>query len=194
MPTEQAIRAIVGLGNPGREYAATRHNVGFMAVDALAAEYGVAWSRKFSGRHGRLLFGRHDLLLHEPETFMNLSGESVQPMCAFYRLPAEAMVVVHDDIDLPFGELRIRDGGGHGGHNGIRSIRQRMATDRFVRLKVGVGRPGQGEVTDHVLGRFSNEERAALPDIIAATVRTLWLLVEQGVLVAMNETNGRKVV
>ncbi len=194
MPEEQAIRAIVGLGNFGREYAETRHNVGFMAVDALAAEHGVTWARKFSGRHGRLLVGRHDLLVHEPLTYMNLSGDSVQPMCAFYRLPAEAMVVVHDDIDLPFGELRIRDGGGHGGHNGIRSIRQRMGTDRFVRLKVGVGRPGQGEVTDHVLGRFTGDERAALPALITATVRTLWLLIEQGVKVATNETNGRKVV
>ena len=194
MVAAATIRAIVGLGNPGSEYAMTRHNVGFMVLDELAARSNVSLRAKFSGRFGRLAEGSDDLLLLAPQTWMNLSGDAVQPMCAFFRVQPTELLVVHDDIDLPFGELRIKMGGGHAGHNGLRSIIARLASPEFVRLRVGVGRPEDATVRDHVLTAFRGADRAALDQVIDAAVAAVWLIVRKGGRAAMNEVNGQRVV
>lgn len=194
MVAEATIRAIAGLGNPGSEYAMTRHNVGFMVIDELAARANLSLRAKFSGRFGRLSQGANDLLVLAPQTWMNLSGEAVQPMCAFFRVQPGELLVVHDDIDLPFGELRIKIGGGHAGHNGLRSIIARLASPDFVRLRVGVGRPEDATVRDHVLTAFQGPERAALEKVIDAAVDAVRLIVKKGGRAAMNEVNGQRVV
>ena len=194
MVAAAAIRAIAGLGNPGSEYALTRHNVGFMVIDELASRGNLNLRAKFAGRFGRLTHDQEDLLVLAPQTWMNLSGDSVQPMCAFFRVPPGELLVVHDDIDLPFGELRIKIGGGHAGHNGLRSIVARMASADFVRLRVGVGRPDEATVRDHVLTAFRGDERAALDQVIDAAVKAVWLVVRKGGRAAMNEVNGQRVV
>lgn len=194
MAAVPAIRAVVGLGNPGAEYAKTRHNVGFMVIDELASRGNLSLRSKFSGRFGRLNPDQHDLLVLAPQTWMNLSGDSVQPMCAFFRVPPAELLVVHDDIDLPFGELRIKIGGGHAGHNGLRSIVARLASADFVRVRVGVGRPDDATVRDHVLTAFRGDESAALDQVIDAAVKAVWLIVSKGGRAAMNEVNGQRVV
>ena len=194
MVSAPAIRAVAGLGNPGPEYASTRHNVGFMVIDELARRGGLRLRSKFSGRFGQLIEGQTELLALAPQTWMNLSGDSVQPMCAFFRISASELLVVHDDIDLPFGELKIKIGGGHAGHNGLRSIISRMASADFLRLRVGVGRPEQATVRDHVLATFRGEERADLDKVIDAAADAVWQIARLGGRAAMNEVNGRRVV
>jgi len=186
---------IVGLGNPGKKYQANRHNVGFMALDAMAAEVsGLAWKEKFSGVFGRGdLFGGSHVLL-KPMTFMNLSGDSVQPAMAFSKVPLGDVVVVHDELDVPFGEVRLKVGGGHAGHNGLRSIIERAGSPDFVRVRIGIGRPPpgfRGEVADYVLRDFDPSERAELPDVIARAIHAAKRVLAVGVAAAMNEVNAK---
>ncbi len=168
---------VVGLGNPGREYARNRHNVGFMVVDELARRSGGSWRKKFSGRIAEVRIDEHKVALLEPETFMNLSGRSVQAAAAFYKLEPDAILVVHDEGDLPFGRLQARLGGGLAGHNGLRSIAQSLRTPDFLRLRVGVGRPGRGDprsLSDFVLADFEpHEDRDDLVARAADAVETL---------------------
>ncbi len=194
MQKVQAIRVVAGLGNPGSEYTSTRHNVGFMVIDELAARAGLRLRAKFSGRFGRLIDSEGELMLLAPQTWMNLSGDAVQPMCAFFRVPPAELLVVHDDIDLPFGELRIKIGGGHAGHNGLRSIASRLASPDFLRLRVGVGRPDLATVREHVLTSFGRSERADLPKVIEAAADAVRLVARLGGRGAMNEVNGRSVI
>jgi PTH1 family peptidyl-tRNA hydrolase len=148
---------VVGLGNPGREYERNRHNVGFMIVDELARRSGGGWRSKFSGKLAEVRIDDHRVGLLKPETFMNESGRSVQAAAAFFKLEPDAVLVVHDEGDLPVGRLQLRLGGGLAGHNGLRSIAQRLGTPEFMRLRVGVGRPGRGDrrgLADYVLSDF----------------------------------------
>jgi len=188
------MKLVVGLGNPGPQYAQTRHNVGFMVVDELAARAGLRLRARFSGRFGRLIDSEGELLMLAPQTFMNLSGDAVQPMCAFFRVPPAELLVVHDDIDLPFGELRVKIGGGHAGHNGLRSIAGRLASRDFLRLRIGVGRPEVASVSDHVLTAFRPGERTHLPKVIEAAADAVRLIDRLGGRGAMNEVNGRSVI
>jgi len=196
------VAAIVGLGNPGRAYAGHRHNVGFMATDRLAERLGVRWTQKFNGNFARARLpgpvGDVDVTLLQPLGFMNLSGHSVQAMAAFFALPAEAILVVHDDLDLAFGRVQIKAGGGHGGHNGLRSIVAQLGGAGFVRVRIGIGRPGSDggptkggddAVSNWVLSNFGASDRAELPDAIDRAVAAIADVVKLGVRPAMNGHN-----
>lgn len=163
---------IVGLGNPGTKYNNTRHNLGFMVVDSLAKTLGATFNPapKFQAEIAKL----PAIVLLKPQTFMNLSGAAVAQVANYYRIPASNIFITYDDLDLPFGTLRFRESGSHGGHNGMRSIIQQLGTTAFPRLRIGIGRPAtdsSAEPSQHVLGAFSASEKKALPETIqAATV------------------------
>jgi PTH1 family peptidyl-tRNA hydrolase len=151
---------IVGLGNPGPEYRRSRHNIGFMVVDELARRHSASFRSKFSGRIADLRLDGKRVALLEPETYMNESGRSVGPAVRFYKLPLDALLVVHDEVDLPEGRLQVRLGGGLAGHNGLRSVAAHVGGSEFMRLRVGVGRPERGDrrsVADFVLAPFAPE-------------------------------------
>jgi len=168
---------VVGLGNPGGAYARNRHNAGFMVLDELARRRGGSWRSKFSGNLAEVRIDEHRVALLKPETFMNESGRSVQAASAFFKLEPEAILVVHDEGDLPLGRLQVRRGGGLAGHNGLRSIAQRLGTPEFLRLRVGVGRPERGDrrsLSDYVLSDFEpHEDVAALVTRAADAVEAL---------------------
>ena len=154
---------VAGLGNPGREYERTRHNVGWLVLDELARRHGGSWRSKFSGSLAEVRVDGSKLALLKPETYMNESGRSVAAATRFFKVPAESLLVVHDDVDLEPGRLQARRGGGLAGHNGLRSLGQHLGTQDFLRLRIGVGRPGRGDrrpVKDWVLSPFAPEEDA----------------------------------
>lgn len=185
------MKLIVGLGNPGREYAETRHNVGWMTLDRLAERAG--WNVRVKGRDAAAsVRGRYrglDLMLVKPLTFMNDSGIAVRKALARERVPLEEMLVVMDDFALPYGRLRLRPSGSAGGHNGLRSIIGELGTERFARLRVGISEPRRGAV-DHVLSRFSSAERAALPELLDAAVDAVEAWALEGTGAAANRWNG----
>lgn len=168
---------VVGLGNPGRRHERDRHNVGFMVADELSLRHGGTFKGKFSGRVAEARVGEARIALLKPETYMNESGRSVQPAVRFYKTPLDGLLVVHDEVDLDVGRLQLRLGGGLAGHNGLRSIARRLGGQEFLRLRVGVGRPGRGdprEVADYVLSGFAPEDDAeALVGRAADAVETL---------------------
>ena len=179
---------VVGLGNPGREHARDRHNVGWMVVDELARRHQGSFKGKFRGRLGDIRVGDAKLALLKPETYMNESGASIQAAAAFYKLATEQVLVVHDDVDLETGRLQARLGGGLAGHNGLRSIAQRLGSQEFLRLRVGVGRPERGDprpVADYVLSAFAPEDDAEA--IIARACDAVELLAADG----LDETQRR---
>jgi PTH1 family peptidyl-tRNA hydrolase len=152
---------VAGLGNPGREHERDRHNVGWMVVDELARRHEGTFRAKFSGRLAETRFGGNSVALLEPETYMNDSGRSIGAAMRYFKVAPEAVLVVHDDVDLDVGRLQVRLGGGLAGHNGLRSIAQALGTQEFMRLRVGVGRPGRGDhrsVADYVLSGFADDE------------------------------------
>jgi peptidyl-tRNA hydrolase, PTH1 family len=154
---------VVGLGNPGREYAGNRHNVGWMVVEELARRHGASWKGKFSGQFAELRLDGHRVGLLKPETFMNESGSSVSAAARFFKLDPDAVLVVHDEGDLDLGRLQARAGGGLAGHNGLRSIAQELGTQDFLRLRIGVGRPERGDprpLADYVLSNFDPHDDA----------------------------------
>jgi len=159
---------VVGLGNPGREYARNRHNAGWMVVEELARRHGGTWKAKFSGQLAEIRLDGHKLALLKPETYMNESGRSVAAATRFYKLEPDAVLVVHDEGDFDLGRLQARKGGGLAGHNGLRSIAQHLKTPEFMRLRIGVGRPGRGDprpLADYVLSDFTPDDDA--PGLIA---------------------------
>lgn len=189
---ERPVKIIVGLGNPGDKYAATRHNIGFMAIDYLAEQYGIKVDRiKFKGLYGEVRLGGEKVLLLKPQTFMNLSGESVREMCEFYKVPMEDVVVIYDDISMKVGSLRIREKGSAGGHNGIKNIIYQMQTDVFPRIKVGVGAKPHPDydLADWVLGQFSQEDCKTLSELMPSIKQAVELLVEGKPKEAMNQCN-----
>jgi peptidyl-tRNA hydrolase, PTH1 family len=168
---------VVGLGNPGREYAENRHNVGHMVMDELARRHDGAWRAKFSGQIADVRIDGHKVALLKPETFMNDSGRSVRAAAAFFKLENDAVLVVHDESDLEPGRLQVRLGGGLAGHNGLRSVTQQLGSPEFMRLRVGVGRPGRGDrrpLADYVLSNFEPaEDRDGIVARAADAVETL---------------------
>jgi PTH1 family peptidyl-tRNA hydrolase len=179
---------VVGLGNPGRRYERDRHNVGFMVVDELARRHGATFKGKFRGHVAEIRVADRRLALLKPDTYMNDSGGSVQPAAAFYKTPLENLLVVHDEVDLELGRIQARLGGGLAGHNGLRSISGRLGTPDFLRLRVGVGRPGRGDpraVADFVLAPFAPDEDAAA--IVSRAADAAEALVEAG----LDETQRR---
>ena len=187
------MRLVAGLGNPGKEYEGTRHNVGFMVVDELARAARVAVDRKkFAAELGEGEVEGERCLLVKPLTFMNLSGEAVGAAARFYKVPAEHVVVVHDDLDLEFGRVQIKTGGGAGGHNGLKSLIAHLGPD-FVRIRVGIGKPGgKKEVVGHVLGGFDRKESEELPFAIGRAADATRCVVKNGPLRCMNEFNRRE--
>lgn len=186
---------VVGLGNPGKEYAAHRHNVGFMAVDALAAEVRAdPFREKFSAVYAKAEIAGEQAILLKPMTFMNGSGRSVQPAMAFFKIAPAELLVIHDELDLPFSTVRLKLGGGHAGHNGLRSIMASSGTGDFGRVRVGIGRPPpdfRGEVADFVLSGFDPVERAALPECLKQAVQSVLEVATRGFEAAMNVRNTR---
>ncbi|MDR1933019.1 MAG: aminoacyl-tRNA hydrolase [Spirochaetales bacterium] len=158
------IQLLVFLGNPGKEYEKTRHNVAWMAAEQLPFYASLAWQEKFKGRYALTGAGQPAgrLILLTPQTFMNLSGDCVRACMSFFKIEAGRLLVVHDETELPFGTISFRRGGGLGGHNGLKSIRNNLGTADFWRLRIGVGRPARGDVSSHVLGRFSPAEEPLL--------------------------------
>jgi peptidyl-tRNA hydrolase, PTH1 family len=172
---------VAGLGNPGREYAENRHNVGWMVADELARRHGGSWRRKFNGQLAEVRVDGHRIALLKPETYMNESGRAVQAAAAFFKVDPDAILVVHDEGDFDLGRLQARRGGGLAGHNGLRSIAERLGTQEFLRLRIGVGRPGRGDprpLADYVLSDFDPHDDAA--SIIARAADAVELLVVDG--------------
>jgi PTH1 family peptidyl-tRNA hydrolase len=184
---------IVGLGNPGREYESSRHNAGFLVADELRRRGALPdFKEKFSGVWTKgELFG-HAVAILKPMTFMNLSGDSVQPAAAFLKVPPSNIVVLHDELDLAWKDVRVKVGGGHAGHNGLRSMIQRLGTPDFLRVRIGIGKPGagfQGDTADWVLSGFDAMERAEWPDVEARAVDAVRKILEDGPAAAMNVAN-----
>jgi PTH1 family peptidyl-tRNA hydrolase len=185
------VKIVVGLGNPGREYTATRHNVGFMVVNRLARlAQGTAVKKRFRSEIVEGMLDGEKLVLVAPQTYMNLSGHAVREVVNWYHLPVEELIVVADDLDLPFGTLRMRARGSAGGHNGLASIIEQLGTQDVPRLKIGIGR-GPGSASARVLSRFSPEEDKALSDVIDRAAAGVRLWAHEGVIAAMNEVNRR---
>lgn len=184
---------IVGLGNPGEKYDRTRHNLGFMSADAIVSEYGGTWTKGFKGEYAEVFIngGKHYVL--KPQTYMNLSGESVQPLCAYYKIDAEDVIVVHDDMDIEYGRLKLKKGGSSGGHNGIKSITLHLGTESYVRVKMGIGKNIKKESIGHVLGKFSPDEAEKLDEFINISVKAIVSIVNDGILKAMNAYNNKNV-
>jgi PTH1 family peptidyl-tRNA hydrolase len=181
---------LVGLGNPGREYAETRHNIGFLVVDELARRWQLGpWRSKFGGE----LAQKDQAVVLKPMEYMNVSGQAVQRTAAFFKVEAPSTIVVHDEIDLEFGRLKVKVGGGHGGHNGLRSISEQVGP-AFIRVRCGVGKPegGKERVTGHVLGGFSKSERQEVPFLVGEAADAVELIMKQGVIAAMNKVNTDK--
>ncbi len=182
------MKILVGLGNPGSAYEGTRHNIGFRVVDRLAEESRISLSQKrFKALFGKGSIRSREVVLVKPLTFMNLSGQAVREVLAFYKRAIGDLVVIHDDLDLPFGALRIKRWGGDGGHQGIRSIIDALGGDNFSRLKVGIGRPpGRLDPADYVLSRFQESEERSLEEIVSRAAECVSVMILEGVEAAMN--------
>lgn len=180
------MRILAGLGNPGPRYRGTRHNAGYLVLDELAGRWGAAFRRTRDAEEARV----RDLLLLKPRTFMNLSGRAVQAALTRAGLPPAELLVIHDDLDLPLGRLRLRRGGGAGGQRGVRDIIERLGPD-FTRLKVGISRPPEGWTPEHwVLSRFAEGEREVLHAVVSAAADAVEILLDSGQEAAMNHVNG----
>lgn len=185
---------IAGLGNPGREYETTRHNVGFMAIDALAGKLGVDVStRKFLGYVGSSFIGGEKVVLLKPQTYMNASGESIRAAADFYKVEPEHVLVIYDDISLDIGSIRVRAKGSAGGHNGMKSIISHLGTDAYPRIRIGIGdKPARMDLADYVLSHFTKEETQTLQDAVTDAADAAALLITDGVQTAMNRYNKVK--
>jgi PTH1 family peptidyl-tRNA hydrolase len=189
------VQLIVGLGNPGPKYEQTRHNVGFVFVDELARSKGASWKleNKFHGEVCKLSLAGNEVWLLKPNTYMNLSGKAVAALARFYKIAPESILVVHDELDIPPGQLRLKQGGGHGGHNGLRDIVAQMGSREFLRLRVGIGHPGDSrDVTNYVLGKASPEDQKHIDNAIEEAMRTLPQVMEGDMQPAMNRLHSIK--
>ena len=187
------LRLVVGLGNPGARYENTRHNAGFIIADKIARDFNIFFDkRKFDCIFGRGFIEDVEVLLAKPMAFMNRSGPPIQKLAHFFRIQNKEMVVIHDDIDLVFGRLKIKEKGGHGGHNGVRSLIDAFGDGNFARLRVGIGRPeGNKSVTDQVLGRFSKDEKIILERIITLAKDAAVTILSYGTQEGMNRFNQK---
>ena len=182
---------IVGLGNPGKKYDATRHNIGFEAIDMLAKRNNIEVKKlKHKALCGEGTIGGNKVLLVKPQTFMNLSGQSLLDIVQFYKVDPKNIVVLYDDIDIPVGTLRIREKGSSGTHNGMKSIIYLLQTDQFPRIRIGVGKPQFGDLADYILGRFPKEEIPTMLETLERASQAVETLVKDGIAVSMNRYNG----
>jgi len=185
---------IAGLGNPGNDYTGTRHNIGFLLVEQLAAGWKAQWKaeKKFTARLARTEQDGRKIILCQPQTFMNASGEAIGALAGFYQIPVAKVLVVTDDADLPLGQIRMRARGSSGGHHGLESVEQQLATRDYPRLRLGIGRRADDdrEITDYVLGRFTAEERKTVEDVLARAGQQVECWWSAGIEAAMNQFNG----
>ncbi len=182
---------IAGLGNPGPKYQWTRHNAGFLFLDRLAYHENLSITRSsFSGLAGEWKYKDNRLILLKPQTFMNLSGKAVMQALQFYKLPLTNLIVAHDELDLPFGTVRFKQGGGHGGHNGLRSIMEQLGKD-FIRLRIGIGKPLHGDTSNYVLGNIPPTEMEILPRIMDGGLDMLESMLDHGLPKAMSLFNNK---
>ncbi len=186
---------MVGLGNPGSEYERTRHNVGFMVADRLCRHSGSSWrlEKKFQGWVAEVVWAGQRLRLLKPNTFMNASGEAVRSLSEWYRVPPEGILAIYDDLDVPFGRLRLRLSGSAGGHNGMKSIISHLGTQNFPRLRLGIGRGARSSVVGHVLGGFSPDEQKLLPEVLDLATEMVEGAIAQGLEKTMSLYNNREV-
>ncbi len=188
------LNLIVGLGNPGREYAQTRHNIGFLLLEHLASSWRASWKieNKFHARLARLERDARKIILCQPQSFMNASGQAVAALTQFYQMPLERVLVAVDDADLPLGQLRLRPSGSSGGHHGLESIEQQLGARDYPRLRLGIGRRAEDgrQITDYVLGRFLAEERKTVSEILARAAEQAQCWLTAGIQEAMNRFNG----
>lgn len=185
------MKLLVGLGNPGDKYAGTRHNIGFLVADRIAARHSIAIKKKgYQGLYGVGRVSGQETTILLPQTFMNRSGASVNAAFKSLGLTPGDLIVIYDDLDLPLGRIRVRPEGGHGGHNGMRDIIAIAGFKDFLRIKVGIGRPERGDVTSHVLGRFTSDEKKLLPQVLDLAADAAEALLTEGPIEAMNRFNN----
>lgn len=187
------MKLIAGLGNPGRQYENTPHNAGFLVADGLAETLGCNLRRSFwfDAKLGKVVYGKEPLLIVKPQTYMNRSGTAVSAVLRWHKLKPEDLIVVLDDADLPVGRLRIKPKGSSGGHKGLESVIGILGTDKFARVRLGIGRDEEGkDLVDHVLSPFSDDEQHRMDDVIKAAVKAVICIVESGVDAAMNDFNN----
>ncbi len=182
------MKIVLGIGNPGREYAMTRHNVGFMVIDELTAIYNVSFRERFKGLTGEAIIDGEKILLIKPLTYVNEAGRCALDVVNFYKLSVQDVIVVCDDANLPLGKLRIRRQGSDGGHNGLKSIIYNLKSEDFPRIRIGIDAP-QHDMVSHVLGRFSNEESAVMAQSIKSAADAAACIIKDGVDAAMNRYN-----
>ena len=184
---------IVGLGNPGEKYAGTRHNIGFMVADVLAEKLGGVYKDGHKGLYTEVFTGDKKVFILKPLTYMNLSGDSVASLANFFKVEPEDILVVHDDMDIEFGRIKFRRNGRAGGHNGIKSVIERLGTEDFCRLKMGIGKSGRGAV-GHVLGKFAPDEKEILDEFVRLGLQACESFIKDGIRKAMNEFNNRSII
>ena len=188
------MKLVAGLGNPGRDYAGTRHNIGFGVIARISDKYNIPLTGKeHKAICGKGMIGGEKVILAQPQTFMNLSGECVRSLVDYYKLESEDIIIAYDDIDLEVGQLRIRSKGSAGGHNGIKNIISHLGTNEFPRVKVGVGgKPEGGDLVRHVLGRFSREDEKVIGEVLDVAVEAVETILSDGVDAAMNRYNAKR--
>ncbi len=174
------IKVVTFLGNPGEEHSQTRHNIGWMMTDCCEPLKNLAWLKKFNGRYAVQIYNGEKVYFLKPYSFMNKSGESVQSLLHFFKIKPEYLLIVHDDIELDFGWISLKKGGGLGGHNGLRSIAQRLGTHDFYRLRLGISKPEDDELTPYVMGKFKPEENEQLPDFLQKSMQALEYILGRG--------------
>ncbi len=184
---------IVGLGNPGKSYERTRHNIGFAVVEKMAKKHGLEFRKqlKFKGSVAEGMIGADSVILLEPLTFMNNSGEAVVLLQRYLQIDLSRLLIVADDVDLPLGQLRMKINSGPGTHNGLKSVEDQLQTNRYARLRIGVGDRKEGDLSDHVLGRFSEEEEILVPGVLERAVQAIEIWLDKGVTSAMDFANVR---
>jgi peptidyl-tRNA hydrolase, PTH1 family len=189
---EKEIYLIAGFGNPGREYRNTRHNVGFKVIDSLVSEFNTKLTKvQFKAMIGSVELDNAHIILAKPQTFMNLSGQAVASLIRFYKIPLDHVIVAHDDIDLPLGTIRIRPGGGSGGQKGLASTIEKLGTQDFPRMRIGIGRPsGSQEAAGYVLQEFSSADAKVLIDVLPTAVQAMRTFISDGLEAAMTRFNG----
>ena len=182
---------IVGLGNPGREYEGTRHNIGFIFLDQLAEKYTISLTtRKFQAVFGSGVINEQNVILVKPMTYMNLSGQAVAQISKYYKIPPQRILVISDDLDLPVGKMRLRAKGGSGGQRGHKSIIESLKTENYPRLRIGIGKPERGEVSDYVLSKFSHQERKSIDVVLQNTQQACEIFLKEGIAAAMNKISS----
>lgn len=186
------MKLVVGLGNPGKDYENTRHNIGFMVIDNYIKSNNVTWQKKFNASFTTININGEKVLFVKPETFMNLSGNAIVEFVHYYKIESKDILVIHDDLDLPLGKYRIKTNSSSGGHNGIKSIIERLETNAFARLKIGISKNYNVDTKDYVLGRFTKEEQDVLRGLFPTFNKIINAFLSEDITKVMNDYNGAK--